>query len=109
MDGGSIGIEITGQNDRVFKACFYATDMTIQPDKNTYDGLSIGAIHYSEENSSVCKNIDTKLRLIEILREKKSKQLYDDACIAIVSDRLSDYIKIFWKRYILTPQDYMNY
>lgn len=109
LDGGSIGVKITGKNNQVFEACFYSTDKTIQPGKNKYNGLSIGSLHYSEEKAVFCDSIDTKLKLMEILREKSSRKLYDDACIARVSERWSDYINIFWKRYIVIPQNYMSY
>jgi len=87
MDGGSIGIKIIGKNHQVFEACFYSTDKTIIPGKNKYDGLSIGSLHYSEEKAVFCDSIDTKLKLMEILREKSSRKLYDDACIARVSEK----------------------
>jgi len=101
-DGGSLGIKIEGNKGKIFMACFSAPFGKA----SKYQKLYIGATHYSEKSARETQNHDSKLRLLEILRERSSNKLQDDYCIAKASNRWSDYARIIWKRYFLKVKNY---
>jgi hypothetical protein len=102
-DGGSVGIKITGRNNKIFMACFPAYSLI---GDNNYQRLFIGGTHHTDKQVKETSNEHTKLRILQILRERPGNKLYDDACIAKSSTRWSDYFNVIWKRYVLNKKNY---
>lgn len=105
-DGGSLGLKITGKENKVFMACF-SDGPNSSITGMDYEKLYTGATHYSEPLAVETDNMDTRQVLIYILRERNNNILYDDLCIAKSSGRWSDYIRILWKKYVIKNDNYI--